>query len=406
MNRQYIGARYVTKIYENSQDPSSAEWEENVAFEPLTMVTFQFSTYLSKKPVPASVGNPASNPTYWVVTGQYNGQIAQIQTDIQVINDAIAKIEDVQDFINKYAGKSICIYGDSLSSQALGDDWVIPFTTLMTALGSTVVNHAVAGGNMSDAVSYAVADTNTYDYVLIWCGINDANNGTSLATMSSTGSFVNLFSTLINNIRVNSPNAKIYDFGLSYTNHNSLAFDPIKSLYFYNAALASACILKGVVFKTMLGLPNNSYANNTATSDGLHFTSAYSKDVIYHKIIHDISNDDFVANPKVNLRLDPTDLVFTEASSASAVMFDGYIDPDGIVTISLLFDVTTNLTVDQFAHIDIGAVPDHTQYNYHDNTLFGFNASNNFIVDHHLTTGRYYCEFRYVPKYITPFFLH
>ena len=40
MVRQYIGARYVTKIYENSLDPSSAEWEANVTYEPLTLVTF------------------------------------------------------------------------------------------------------------------------------------------------------------------------------------------------------------------------------------------------------------------------------------------------------------------------------------------------------------------------------
>ena len=61
--RQYIGARYVTKIYENSLDPSSAEWEASINYEPLTMVTYNYGSYLSKKEVPASVGNPADNPT-------------------------------------------------------------------------------------------------------------------------------------------------------------------------------------------------------------------------------------------------------------------------------------------------------------------------------------------------------
>lgn len=82
MVRQYIGARYVTKIYENSLDPGSAEWEANVTYEPLTMVTFNYSSYLSKREVPASVGDPATNPHYWVNTGNYNGQIADLQNKV------------------------------------------------------------------------------------------------------------------------------------------------------------------------------------------------------------------------------------------------------------------------------------------------------------------------------------
>ena len=81
--RQYIGARYVTKIYENSQDPSTAEWEANVNYEPLTMVTYNNGSYISKKEVPGSVGNPAANTSYWVQTGFYNGQIADLQQNKQ-----------------------------------------------------------------------------------------------------------------------------------------------------------------------------------------------------------------------------------------------------------------------------------------------------------------------------------
>lgn len=78
--RQYIGARYVTKVYENSLDPSSAEWEAGINYEPLTMVTYNMGSYLSKKDVPASVGDPASNPQYWAQTGFYNGQIAYLDS--------------------------------------------------------------------------------------------------------------------------------------------------------------------------------------------------------------------------------------------------------------------------------------------------------------------------------------
>lgn len=83
--RQYVGARYVTKIYENSLDPSSAEWEGSVNYEPLTLVTYNNGSYLSKKEVPGSVGDPASNPLYWVQTGFYNGQIAALDARIQIL---------------------------------------------------------------------------------------------------------------------------------------------------------------------------------------------------------------------------------------------------------------------------------------------------------------------------------
>lgn len=106
--RQYIGARYVTKVYENSQDPTSAEWEANINYEPLTMVTYNMGSYLSKKDVPASVGDPATNPTYWVQTGFYNGQISWLDsikqnkildTPITVEGSSKTTVEDAFDGI-------------------------------------------------------------------------------------------------------------------------------------------------------------------------------------------------------------------------------------------------------------------------------------------------------------------
>ena len=87
--RQYIGARYVIKVYENSLDPSSADWEAGVNYEPLTMVTYLNSSYLSKKEVPGSIGDPASNPSYWVTTGAYNGQILNLQNQIDQLQKQI-----------------------------------------------------------------------------------------------------------------------------------------------------------------------------------------------------------------------------------------------------------------------------------------------------------------------------
>lgn len=85
--RQYIGARYVTKFYQNSLDPLSTEWESGVFYEALTQVMYNYDTYISRMDVPDSVGDPASNPYYWAKTGDYNGQIATIQNELQLLEE-------------------------------------------------------------------------------------------------------------------------------------------------------------------------------------------------------------------------------------------------------------------------------------------------------------------------------
>ena len=98
MIRQYIGARYTIKVYENTLNPSSAEWESGRSWEPLVLVTFNNSSYLSKKEIPSSIGDPASNPSYWVCTGYYNGQISQLQLQIDALKlDKVSVFNSVAD---------------------------------------------------------------------------------------------------------------------------------------------------------------------------------------------------------------------------------------------------------------------------------------------------------------------
>lgn len=63
--RQYIGARYVPLIDGN--------WNSEKVYDPLTIVTYNGSSYTSKKPVP--VGIAPTNTEYWVNTGNYNAQV-------------------------------------------------------------------------------------------------------------------------------------------------------------------------------------------------------------------------------------------------------------------------------------------------------------------------------------------
>lgn len=78
----YVGARYVPKF------ANPLEWAENTAYEAMTVVSYNNNSYTSKIPVPGTIGNPANNPQYWALTGNYNAQVEQYrQETIQFKNE-------------------------------------------------------------------------------------------------------------------------------------------------------------------------------------------------------------------------------------------------------------------------------------------------------------------------------
>lgn len=71
INRQYVGARYVPKIM--------GEWDKNIPYEALSIVTYKGNSFTSKIPVPAKVD--IGDETYWVSTGNYNVQIEEYRKE-------------------------------------------------------------------------------------------------------------------------------------------------------------------------------------------------------------------------------------------------------------------------------------------------------------------------------------
>lgn len=120
--REYIGARYVPKFFENENN--TPEWAPNVQYEPLTIVTYNSNSYTSKKTVPASVGNPSDNPTYWASTGNYNAQVeAYRQEVVQFKHDILEQIGTVSPMDYGAVGDGIA--DDSAAVQAAGADGVV-----------------------------------------------------------------------------------------------------------------------------------------------------------------------------------------------------------------------------------------------------------------------------------------
>lgn len=81
-NNVYIGARYVPKLV--------GEWDstKETAYEPLIIVTYQGNSYTSRQYVPAGID--ISNTEYWVLTGNFNGQIESFRLAL----DAVKKQAD------------------------------------------------------------------------------------------------------------------------------------------------------------------------------------------------------------------------------------------------------------------------------------------------------------------------
>lgn len=73
INRQYVGARYVPKLM--------GEWNKALQYEALSIVTYEGNSFTSKIPVPANID--ISNNEYWVNTGNFNAQIANISNNMQ-----------------------------------------------------------------------------------------------------------------------------------------------------------------------------------------------------------------------------------------------------------------------------------------------------------------------------------
>ena len=87
----YVGHRYVPLIM--------GEWDKQETYEGLSIVTYQGTSYTSKKRVP--VGIDILNEEYWVVTGNYNAQIEHYRQDVRDMGDYVdGEVNDLTNYVN------------------------------------------------------------------------------------------------------------------------------------------------------------------------------------------------------------------------------------------------------------------------------------------------------------------
>lgn len=88
---QYVGARYVLKFFDDGK--GGMEWEGNRYYEALTAVSYRDSTYISRVPVPNTIGAPPENGEYWILMGSFNGWIKQLQEDMIAVKSDISELQ-------------------------------------------------------------------------------------------------------------------------------------------------------------------------------------------------------------------------------------------------------------------------------------------------------------------------
>lgn len=210
-NNTYIGNRYVP-IFANP-----VEWDNLRAYEPLTIVTRQGTSYTSRKYVPAGVD--ISNTEYWVLTGNYNAQVDQYREEVAELESSVnTTVNGVNEKIDLLKLGTVIFIGDSYLMGWTPTADVTPWGTYLAGyLGKTM--------NV-DAFSYAYggtgfgANNDGQDFITL---LNDAYmdnrvDNTKVGAVIALGganepdesSVITGVNTFVRNAHTYFPNAKVY----------------------------------------------------------------------------------------------------------------------------------------------------------------------------------------------------
>lgn len=278
--RQYIGARYVPKFYENSD--GTAEWRSGVIYEPLTIVTWNGNSYTSKKVVPANIGNPSANPAYWVATGVFNEQLEDVQ-------ERIAEIENsMSTDVNKDAFSGHILF--------IGDSYITALTPsyadhVGTALGKVRgESYFVNAQGGTGFAAYAETPRNNFTTLLNSAVVTDENLITAIFVEGGSN---DIYTANVDNIetgitqfceaaRTRFPNARIFigmcdgwiDAGFTETRRDVL-------YRYYQRGSA----LNGAFFLGATGNGLKIDRTNMLQSDLKHPSAAGMRDIAYRTML-------------------------------------------------------------------------------------------------------------------------
>lgn len=273
--RQYIGARYVPRFSE----VNDGIWSNVYSYEPLTIVKNGNDYYTSKKSVP--VGIAITNTEYWIKTGDYNGAIAHLQSEIDTLDTNLTNDINMKTgaIFNYYNNKKIHFFGDSYAEGAIcislnpnqytrnyADGWMSKLITLLGMDSTHAIPHATGGASFAlDGGVHWQDQINSMDYdedvymIVVAGGANDFP-----ATPSDIVTGITAF---CNNAKAKFPNATIV---LGMIGFSRWATSPLSCERTYRAYRDGA-LNNGAVY--MSGIENVSHIAQFMSLDNLHLNA-------------------------------------------------------------------------------------------------------------------------------------
>lgn len=218
MVKQYVGARYVPKF------ANPVEWAADTSYEALTIVTFNNASYTSKVPVPPTVGNPANNPQYWALTGNYNAQVESYREEVETVKTGLANETNARESadaaLHKQVDKYYLFIGDSYAVESVTgtNRWPVTLAKLLklndnqytiSAQGSTGFI-GITTNKWIDLLKNAnVTNKEAVTDIIVAGGANDSG-------VSDTNSLVSAISNFMSEAKTLYPNAKVYLADIMY----------------------------------------------------------------------------------------------------------------------------------------------------------------------------------------------
>lgn len=228
-NNIYIGNRYVP-VFANP-----VEWNNLREYEPLTMVTYQGTTYTSRQTVP--VGTALDNTDYWVVTGNYNAQVDEYRQETAEVSTGLtSEITNRTDADYMLSGGDLLCIGDSYLKGSTPEAGVyikswgdyladhmgrtINVNYFKYAYGGAGFVNTVDGHNFGTLLADAhndIENPNKVGTIVVLGGRNDGTSNNLLPNLR----------TFISNAKTYFPNAKIY-----YTYGSAFISDTPRTILF------------------------------------------------------------------------------------------------------------------------------------------------------------------------------
>lgn len=208
-NNVYIGSRYVPKF--------DGAWSSIKTYEPLTIVEYGNNSFTSKRPVPLNTPPTTGddNDLYWALTGNYNGQISNLQNQINTNASNITALAgkvaifDGNALNTNFSNRKIVFLGDSYNFSEGG--WLSKLVARLSLDSANVYDYTVSGhgfnngqwlGDITSFVNGHSDIVNDITDIIIIGGVNDSTE----SALSSLNSQIDAF---VGYVATNLPNAFI-----------------------------------------------------------------------------------------------------------------------------------------------------------------------------------------------------